>query len=138
LSKRNITKRNLWCKEYSKFSQSDWKEIIFLDEVKIEMHSTHRRNVRRRYGDSLKFRYVLKTIKYGGFIILLWGAIKGDGSRILVRCPNRLNSEEYQRVLSKELFEVYEASNIFMQDGAICHKSQSTIEFLDQKNVTST
>ena len=77
------------------------------------MHSTRRRYVNRCYRDSLKFRYVLKTVKYGGFSILLWGAIKGDGTRILVRCPNRLNSEEYQRVSSKGLFEVYEVSNIF-------------------------
>ena len=95
------------------------------------MHSTRRRYVRWRYGDSLKFRYVLKTVKYGGFSILLWGAIKGDVTRILVRCQNRLNSEEYQRVLNKGLFEVYEASNIFIT----CHKSQSTMEFLDQKKV---
>ena len=61
--KRNITKRNLWCKEYSKFSQSDWKEVIFSDEVRIKMHSTRRRYVRRRHGDFLKFRYVLKNRK---------------------------------------------------------------------------
>jgi len=95
------------------------------------MHSTCCRYVRRRYGNSLKCRYVVKTVKYGGFSILLWGAIKSDGTRILVRCPNKLNSEEYQRVLSKGLFEVYEASNNFMQDGATCHKSLSTMEFLN-------
>ena len=79
------------------------------------MHSTCRRYVRRRIGHSLKFQYVTKTVKYGGKSILLWEAIKGDGTRILVRCPFCLDSKEYQTVLSKELFDIYNMSNIFVQ-----------------------
>ena len=53
----------------------------------------------------------------------------------LVRCPNLLNSAEYQNVLSNGLFKIYDASNIFIQDGASCHKSRSSIKFLEDMNV---
>ena len=55
---------------------------------------------------------------------VLWGAIKGDETRTFVRCPFWLNSKEYQAVLSKGLCDVYDTSNIFVQDGATCHKSR--------------
>ena len=81
------------------------------------------------------FPYVTKTVKYGGFHILIWGAIKGDGIRTLVRCLNLLNSAEYQNVLSNGLFKIYDACNTFMQDGALCHKSRFSIKFLEDMNV---
>ena len=135
LTKTNIKKRISWCKAYTNFKVSDWKDVVFSDEVRIEMHSKRRRFVRRRIGESLKFRFVTKTVKYGGFHILLWGAIKGDGTRILVQCPNRINSTIYQDVLSNGLFQVYNSSNIFMQNYAPCHKLRSTIQFLEDNNV---
>ena len=46
---------------------------------------------------------------------MLWGAIKGDGSRDLVKCPIKLNSEAYQNVLDAGLVELYDISNTFMQ-----------------------
>ena len=58
------------------------------------MHAKRRYYVRRPIGDSLKFLYVTITVKYGGFSILMCGAIKVDGTRVLVRCPNRLDSKE--------------------------------------------
>jgi len=38
-------------------------------------------------------------VKFGGRSILLWGPIKEDGSRILLRCPPILISATYQSVL---------------------------------------
>ena len=69
------------------------------------------------------------------FHILLWEAIKGDGTRTLVRCPNLLNSAEYQNMLSNGLFKIYYASNTFMQDGKLCHNSRPSIKFLEDMNV---
>jgi len=101
----------------------------------IEIHAKRRRYVRRRIDDSLKYRYVTKTVKYGGFSILMCGAIKGDGTRVLVRCPNSLDSKEYQSVLSQGLFQVYYSSNISMQGNATCHKSFCTMQYLEKGKV---
>ena len=71
LTKRNIQKRIEWCKGYSNYTDQDWKGVIFSNKVRISMHSTCRRYVRRRIGHSLKFQYVTKTLKYGGKSTLL-------------------------------------------------------------------
>jgi len=40
---------------------------------------------------------------FGGESIIVWCAIKPDGTRILIRCPNRMNYIVYEEVLKKEL-----------------------------------
>ena len=76
-------------------------------------------------------------MKYGGFSILCWGAILGDGARTIVRCPPRLNSDSYQNVLKVGIQEMYKENSIFMHDGAPCHRSKQTQNFLDRKKPVS-
>jgi len=45
---------------------------------------------------------------------MVWAAIKGDVSRVIVRCPNRLNSMEYQDVLESGLFKLYGSDSVFV------------------------
>ena len=45
------------------------------------------------------------------------------------------NSSGYQTVLDEGLTPLYDASNIFMQDNAPCHKSASTLTYLERKKV---
>ena len=66
---------------------------------------------------------------------MLLGAIKGDESRALINCPIKLNSDGYQNVLESGLAELYGDSDIFMRDNAPCHKSASTLVYLEKKNV---
>ena len=76
---------------------------------------------------------VCHTMKYGRYAIMLWGAIKGDGSLALIKCPIKLNSGGYQNVLESGLVELY--GDIFMQNNVLCHKSASTLAYLEKKNV---
>jgi len=135
LNKNQILKRQQWCKAYSVFSVTDWKNVIFSDESRIERFSMRRRYVRRPIYQRFLPRYTTKTVKYGGFSILVWGAIKGDGSRILIRCPARLDSNAYQAVLDAGLQELLDGNSIFMHDGAPCHRSLSTRNYLDGRNI---
>jgi len=63
---------------------------------------------------------------------MVWGAIKEDGTRILIRCPDRMNSAGYAEVLQKGLLPIYEQQIIFQQVGAPCHKSGFASSFLDK------
>jgi len=54
----------------------------------------------------------MKTIKFGGKSLIVWGAIKEDGTKILIRCPDWMNSEGYVEVLQKELLPIYEQQKI--------------------------
>jgi transposase len=135
LSKCNIAKRKKWCKEYSTFEPVDWSNVIFSDECRMQMMPTRRRLVRRRKGTRLQTNLVCHTMKYGGYSIMVWGAIKADGSRALIKCPITLNSSAYQVVLENGLAQLYDANNTFMQDNAPCHKSASTLAYLERKKV---
>ena len=61
---------------------------------------------------------------------MLWGAIKEDGTRILVRCPERL-----KKVLRKGFLPMYESHDIFQQDNAPCHKSRAVSSFVDNYGI---
>jgi len=66
---------------------------------------------------------------------MVWAAIKGNGSSVIVRCLNRLNSIWYQDVLESGLFKLYGSDSVFVQDNTPCHKSRSTLTYLDNKKV---
>jgi len=135
LNKVQTQKRKKWCQAYSVFSTADWSKVIYSDECRIENYSSRRTFVRRPINQRFKSRYVLKTVKYGGFSVLVWGLIKSDGTRVLIRCPQILNSVAYQSVLDRGLLGAYHYDEIFMQDGAPCHRSASTLRYLDSKNI---
>jgi len=135
LNKGHIRKRILWCKQYSAFSDADWKKVIFSDESKVELVSSRRCYVRRRTGQRYKLINQCKTLRFGGSSIMVWGCLKGDGSRKLIRCPHRLDSSAYQRVLQEGLSGLHDEESIFMQDGAPCHRSKSTQMYLDRQNI---
>ena len=66
---------------------------------------------------------------------MVCGAIKEDGTRILRRCPDLMNSAVYEEVLKKGLLTMYDPRNIFQQNGAPCHKSRWVTTFLDKANI---
>lgn len=66
---------------------------------------------------------------------MIWGFIKSDGSRVLVRCSNYMNSTEYISLLQNELIPNYYSDEIFQQDGAPCHRSKQSITFLEENAI---
>ena len=94
-----------------------------------------RRYVRRTMYQRFQPRFTTKTVKYGGLSVLVWGAIKGDGYRILIRCHVRLDSNAYHAVLDAGLQDLLEGDSIFMHDGAPCHRSLSTRNYLDGRKI---
>jgi len=135
LTKQHMRKRLLWCKAYSNFTEDMWSKVLFSDESQIQKYSMHRRHVRRPVGYRFSNRYICKTVKYGGFAIMCWGAILGDGSRTLIRCPPRMDSDAYINILKEGLPNMYKDDSIFMHDGAPCHQSKKTSAYLHRKKV---
>ena len=47
------------------------------------------------------------------------GAIRSDSQKILIQCPPRLGSQEYQQILERGLPALYTPQMVFMQDRAL-------------------
>jgi len=54
---------------------------------------------------------------------------------MLVKCPQLLDPAGYQDILKEGFLGIYNKEFIFMQDGAPCHTSKSTMKFLDQHKI---
>ena len=68
-------------------------------------------------------------------MIMVWGAIIGDGTRVFVRCSRRLNFRSYQNVLESGLIKLCVPQSVFVQDNAPCQISGSTLKYLDDKQI---
>lgn len=135
LNMNHVKKRKIWCKLYSKVGQHFWNNVVFTDECKIEMHPRQREYVRRPVNSRYNDKYITKTVKFGGKSIMVWGAIKANGERYLVKCNSVVNSSEYQRILSEGLLPHMSITDIFQQDNAPSHKSQSTMNFIENNKI---
>ena len=58
--------------------------------------------------------------------IMVWGAIRGDGTRVLLKAERNVDSVEYQRILDCGLPSIYDSRHTFQQNGsnAIDHDLQ--------------
>jgi transposase len=76
-------------------------------------------------------------LKFNGAVLGVWAAINSKGKTDLYFYEGRLNSVTYQEILKKaetQLNALLPTNNhIFMQDGASCHTSHSTQEFLEDE-----
>ena len=72
-------------------------------EYLLKMVSSKRVYVRRKVGKRYNNKYICRTLRFSGSFVMMWGCLKSDGSRKLVRCPQRLDSTSYELVLNKGL-----------------------------------
>jgi len=94
LSVQHIRNRKNWCSAYLQMDPEKWKIFNFSDESRFQIYANITRLVWRPRSKLYSRKY-LQTTKYGGFSIMVLTTIKNDGCRVIVRCPNRLNSMEY-------------------------------------------
>ena len=64
--------------------------------------------------------------------LMFWGAIRSDGRKLLVKCPNKLNAVGYLEIL-----KIYEEKMRFLdliiqQDNAPVHKSKIIGNFFQE------
>lgn len=134
LTKVNKKKRFQYCNERRHWNNIDWSKYIFSDEVKLSAGFRTRQYVRRPTGDRLNDKYTVKKVKFPTSI-MVWGAIRSDGRKVLVRCNGMVDSVEYQRVLEDGLNGLYNTRYVLQQDGAKCHTSASTFSYFERKSI---
>lgn len=134
LTNKQRRNRKQWCLERRNWNTTDWSKIIFSDECKINLHSCSRKYVRRKVGERFKEKNLQPSRKFSPSV-MVWGAIRCDGKRVLILCPDNVDSIAYQSILDEGLPQIYSTRHVFQQDGASCHTSRSTVQYLEQKAI---
>ena len=60
---------------------------------------------------------------------MYWGAIRSDGRKTLVKCPNTLNSISYLDILNRYNEKVHFPGLVFQQDSAHVHMASTIKNF---------
>ena len=127
LTKVHKDKRIQWCKKHLKYN---WKKVIFSDETYFELGSKktpvwHKKDFRPT---NPKTKFTTK--------IMCWGSIGFDFKSNLIIIDGSINSKKYVDMLTPFFNDEFPDSHIFQQDGASCHTSKYTTQYLDSKNIT--
>jgi transposase len=109
--------------------------LVFSDESRFSLHSDNRWTWQGR--GTYRFHCMKQSEKFARFSIMVWGAIGLNFRSSLVICSGTIGTKEYIEFLNRDFFT--EADNhfgnrkwVFMQDGAPCHSSESSISNLQQ------
>ena len=135
---KNKKKRVKWAKSHADWDESDWGRIVFSDEVTLYPERTQTR-VRWAWAGEPGPPPEENNLKR--FSVNIWGYIRYDGTRGLVRFTETMKKEGYKKLLEGHLWNALEGLEdaeeqlIFMQDGASYHSSNYIIDWLEENNV---
>ncbi|CAL1275511.1 unnamed protein product [Larinioides sclopetarius] len=123
-----LEKRVKWAKEHIKWSENQWKQIIWSDESKISLFgSDGRKYVRRRVGEALHPDCIEATTK-NLTNVMIWACMSADCVGQIQVIDGILNAKKYiETVLEPKLIPSIRdlfpnnAPFIFQQVSAPCH-----------------
>ncbi|KAI4905823.1 hypothetical protein NFI96_009213 [Prochilodus magdalenae] len=89
---------------YLEDSEADWFKVLWSDETNIEVFGASRtREVWREDGTADNPKNTIRTVKYDGVSIRLWGCFSAKGFGPLVRIHGQMDSAAYLEILAKNL-----------------------------------
>lgn len=131
-------KRYDFAKRHQHWTESDWKKVMWSDETIVQQFGTRPIQVRRPPGQRFNSRYVVPTVKHCPSQ-MVWGAISSQGRACMSFLPKNttMNGQRYLEVLKSKLEMHMDIHNteIFMQDGAPCHRSKMVTSWLRSKGI---
>ena len=83
---RDRAARLTWCRRYLRIRIQDWSNILFTDESRFHLDSSHygRSRVYRRVGERYADACVIQRQSLGGDSVMVWGGITAHGRTPLV------------------------------------------------------
>lgn len=140
LSKKNIARRMRFAKEHLYKSPNFWNLVVWSDESKFNVFgSDGRQYVRRPPLKELDPKYTKKTVKHGGFPVMVWGCFTSSGVGPLVQIHGNMTGEMYKDILDSHLNRDY-ADNlplawIFQQDNDPKHCSRVVKSWFESNSI---
>ena len=110
---------------------SFWQNVVFTDETRVRISSDGIVRVFRRNGTRFLEKNT-KNLSSDKRSPMFWGAIRSDGRKLLVKCPNKLNVVGYLEILKIYEKKMHFLDLIFQQDNAPVHKSKIIGNFFQE------
>lgn len=132
LTKKSEKNRLQWCREMRKKPFSYWQNVVFTDETRIRLCSDGIVRVFRKNGTRNDPKNC-KSFSNDRRSLMFWGAIRSDGRKCLIKCPNTLNSSGYLKILEEYDEKMHFGDLIFMQDNAPVHKAKKVDDFFKER-----
>ena len=130
-------KRLQFANNHQHWTPEQWGKVLFSDESTFQQFVVRKRHVRRPTGKRFDGRYTIPTVKHPPSQ-MVWGTMSRNGVAALSFLPpgTTINGQKYVQMLSEKLKLHLQVHNcqIFMQDGAPCHRSKVAKKFLDSNN----
>ncbi|CAF0902768.1 unnamed protein product [Brachionus calyciflorus] len=140
LSANHVKARKSFCKMVKSWPLSKWRQVLFSNEMNIEVDNRKNRIcIRRTTVEKYNQDCIFKRTKQGSGSIGIWCCMSYYGLGIHCIFDGRLNSTRYIQILNENLIESMEKLRqvqpfIFQQDNAPCHRGKKVVEwFADQK-----
>lgn len=132
-------KRLSWAKEFSTKSLTFWSQVLFSDEVTIQVWpSSPKRRVKfpkhRRYNPE----YVIGRLKPGARNMRFWGAICYKGAGVLLPIKNIMTNHMYAEILAgvfKSLRKLNTQNYLLQEDAALYHHGKVAKEAKKEMNI---
>ena len=126
-------KRLAFAKKHRDWTIHQWSKNLFSDESNFQQFVVRKRYVRRSPGKRYDDKYTVSTMKHPPKPDDLGEILKhGINGLFFLPSGTTINGEKYVQLLSNKLqlhMQVHRC-NIFMQDGAPCHRAKMVTNFL--------
>ena len=108
LTPEQKTKRLEWAKEHENWTIEMWRRVVWSDETQLHLsHFNAHHKIWRKEGEKMLKEWIEEVKKIGGGSIMLWGAITGNGLRILEQLTVPFIAKEYENVLNENVFPAF-------------------------------
>ena len=123
-----------WCKQLKTWSVADWKRIMFRDKVRFRLFTDGRVTVWRRNGKRFDPSCAVSKSK-DKQPIMSWGIVRGDNQKMLIKCPDRIKSDDYVRIVDQVLGDVITHEVVLQHDNCPVHETEIVNDWLRDKKV---
>ena len=116
-----------------------WTNVIFSDESQFVLFpDSWRVYVWRLPLQEFDLKSLQSTVKRGGFSVMVWGTIWGDGRSDLVECEANINSTKYVSISHEGLLPIFSSgkmnkvNSLFMEDWETCNSAWAIQHWMSQ------
>lgn len=140
LTPKHEKDRLKWARKHRNWTQRQWNSVIWSDESRFEVCVGDSRKVIRNKDEAFHRDCIARKVKFPASV-MIWGCMSAKGVGNLHFIDGIVNSDKYIRILrtsllpSIEKLRTNEGEYIFQQDGASCHTSKKTMNWLKNRNI---